>query len=125
MNNTDTTPQIKWDKENKILCVDFVGHITKDEMISVIMLIEKELEALSQTSVKALHNFQRATHISIDAQIIFSEHTRSPHFSKHAFISNSRQIKETIDIMISIMQDTKDGVKIFQNEQEAMLWLIQ
>jgi hypothetical protein len=125
MNNIVTTTQTRWDHENRILYIDFVGHITKAEMISILNSVETALETISQKPVRALHNFKRTTHISLDAQIIFSERTQTPLFCKHAFVSNSDHITETIDIMISIMQDSVDSMKIFPDEPEAEQWLIQ
>lgn len=123
MNSIDAKPQIKWDQEKRIIYIDFVGHITKKEMNELIAHIEETLNSITQKPIKALHNFKQAEHVSIDAQILFSEHMQQSLINKHAFVSVNSVIRETIDIIITIAEQNAETMRIFEDEFEAVEWL--
>ena len=123
MNYIDATPQIKWDNQKRILYIDFVGHITKTEMSVLISVVEKELESIYEKPIMALHNFKEAQHVSLEAQVMFSEHMQHPRFKKHAFVSINSRIRETIDVIITIAEQNDDTMRIFEDETKAVEWL--
>lgn len=125
MKQSDTLPNIRWDEKAGILAVYFVGQITSDNIPGHIKHIEAFIATIPSKPIKTLHNFVHVTHISLDAQIALSEFTQSPTFQKQAFISTESVIKETIDIIISIAKQDEELVKIFEDEKEAISWLLQ
>ena len=121
---TDTTPQIKWDQEKRILYIDFVGHITKNEIIAAIKQIEDVHEIVLVKQSTVLHNFKKTTHVTLEAQVLYSEQLQKRAFKKHAFVSVNSMINETIDIIISIAEQNENTMQIFGDENSAIECLL-
>ena len=124
MNNIDMKPQIIWDEQKRILYIDIVGHITKQEMSAIITQVEYTLTSIDTRPIKALHNFKKTEHVSLDAQILFSEYLLNPLVKKHAFVSINSLIRETIDIIILLTDKHSDTMRIFEDDSLALEWLL-
>lgn len=92
-------------------------------MVTIIDDMNSLLATISGKPINALHNFTHATHVSLDAQVIFAELSQSAWFKKHAFLSTNGQIHQTIDVIISITQENNDTMRIFTDESDAVTWL--